>query len=90
MKLRFERRHLFHQPVGQFLTCDDGKAGNVVDGLFGIKLCALTAWSIQDVDQLRLKVQESQLEHREKPDRACSDDDDIGFDGSIYSCYFHT
>ncbi len=55
MELRIERLDLFHQPVGQFLAGDDGQAGNVVDRLFGIKLGALAARPVEDVDQMALR-----------------------------------
>ena len=81
MELRIERLDLFQQPVGQFLAGDDGQAGNVVDRLLGIKLGALPARPVENVDQMAFEIQQSQFEHREQADGAGSDDDDVGFDG---------
>ena len=88
MELRMERLGLLHQPVGQLLAGDDGQAGNVVDRLFRIKLGALAARPVQNIDQMAFEVQQPQLEHREQADRAGSDDHDIGFDGASASCDF--
>ena len=78
MELGLERLDLFQQPVGQLLAGDDGQAGNVVDRLFRIKLGALAARPVENVDQMRLQIERAELEHREKPDRASSDNNDIG------------
>ena len=70
---------------GQLLAGDDGQAGNVVDRLFRIKLGALAARPVQDVDQMAFEIEQPQLEHGEQADRAGADDDDIGFDGASVS-----
>ena len=90
MELRIERLDLLQQPVDQLLAGDDGQAGNVVDRLFRIKLGALPARPVQDVDQMAFEVQQPQLEHGEQADGARADDGDIGFDGRSRSCVFHT
>ena len=89
MELRIERLDLLHQPVGQFLAGDDGQARNVVDRLFGIKLGALAARPVEDVDQMAFEIQQPQLEHGEQADGARADDGDIGFDCRAHSL-FHT
>jgi hypothetical protein len=66
---------------GQFLAGDDGQAGNVVDRLFRIKLGALAARPVEDVDQMAFEVEQPQLEHGEQADRPRADDGHIGFDG---------
>ena len=81
MERRAERMDLLHQRVGQALSGDDGQARNVVDRLFRIKLGALPAGPVEDVDQMRLDVEQAELEHREQADRACADDQHVGFDG---------
>ena len=89
MELGAEGLDLLHQPVGQFLAGDDRKARNVVDGLLGIELGALPARPVEDVDQMGLEVQKTQLEHGEQPDRARADNGDICFDGCAHAL-FHT
>ena len=59
---------------------DVGDAGNVVDRLFRIKLGALAADLVEDVDQVRLHVEQAELEHREQADRARADDERVGRD----------
>ena len=81
MELRIERLDLLQQPVGQFLAGDDGQARNVVDRLFRIKLGALAARPVEDVDQMAFEIQQPQFEHGEQADGARADDGDIGFDG---------
>lgn len=78
---------LFHQPVGQLLTCDDGQTRNVIDRLLGVELCALPARPVQNVHQVRLEIEQTQLEHGEKPDRACSDDGDVCLDGAGHALF---
>ena len=82
MELRVERLDLLHQAVDQFLARHDGQAGNVIDRLFRIKLGALAARTVQDIDEMAFEIQQSQLEHGEQADGARANNDDIGFDGS--------
>ena len=79
-----KRLDLLQQIVGQLLAGDDRKARNVVDRLFGIELRALAAGARQNVDQMRLDVEQAELEHREKTGRAGADNDDIGFDRGFF------
>ncbi len=72
-----ERLNLLHQLVGQLLARDDGQGGDVIDGLLRIQLRALAARAVENVDKMRLDVEQSQLEHRKKPDRACADDNGV-------------
>ena len=81
MECRLERLDLLQQPVGQFLAGDDRQTRNVVDRLLGIELGALPARPVEDVDQMAFEIEQPKLEHREQPDRACSDDGDVGLDG---------
>ncbi len=88
MKLRIEGLDLLQQSVDQFLAGDDGQPRNVVDRFFGIKLGALAAGAVQNVDQVALQIQQSQLEHGEQTDGAGADNGNIGFDGgSSHSQY---
>ena len=82
MELRTERLDLRQQPVGQLLPGDDRQAGDVVDRLFRIKLGTLPAGLVEDVDDVRLDVEEAELEHRKQADRPGADDDGIRLDGS--------
>jgi hypothetical protein len=75
MERRAERLDLRHQLVGQLLSRDNGQGGNVIDRLFGIKLRALTAGPVQNVDQMRLHIQKAEFEDCEKPHRPRADND---------------
>ena len=75
---RGERRNLLLQIVDQLLAGDDGKAGNVVDRLLRIKLGALAADLRQNVDDMRLHVEQAEFEHGEQADRPGADDGDVG------------
>ena len=75
-----ERLDLLQQPVGELLPGDDRQPGNVVDRLFGIELGALAARLVEDVDDVRLDVDEPQLEHGKQADGAGADDHGIGLD----------
>ncbi len=80
MKLRAERLDLLHQLVGQLLPGDHGERGNVVDRFLGVKLGALAARPIENVDHMRLDVDETKLEHGEETHWACANDHGIGLD----------
>src|SRR5262249_12878229 len=51
------------------------------DRLFRIKLGALSADLVEDVDKVRLDVEQAKFEYREQADRARADDEDVGFNG---------
>ena len=63
MKLRAERLDLLHQRVDQPLRRDLRDRRNVVDRLLGIKLGALAADLVEDVDEVRLDVEQAEFEH---------------------------
>src|SRR5688572_20619160 len=79
MELGAERTDLLHQPVHQPLAGDDRQARNVVDRLLRIKLGALAARPVEDVDEVAFEVEEAELEDREQAAGPGSDDDDIRF-----------
>ena len=79
-KVGAERLDLLHQRFGEALAGDEGNAGNVVDRLFRIELGALAADLVEDVDQMRLHVEQAQFEHGEQSARARANDQHIGFD----------
>ena len=80
MERRTERLDLLHQRVDQALRRDFRDRRNVVDRLLGIKLGALAADLVEDVDEMRLDVEQAELEHGEQPDRAGADDEHVGLD----------
>ncbi len=79
MEFWVERTDLLKDLVDEPLRCNHRRGRNVVDRLLRIKLRALPAGSVEDVDEGALHVEQTELEHREEPDRACADDDDVGF-----------
>jgi hypothetical protein len=80
MEGRAERLDLLHQLTGEALAGDEGNSGNVVDRLFRIELGALAADLVQDVDQMRLHVQEAQFEDGEQAAGTRTNNQHIGFD----------
>src|SRR4028118_1121058 len=69
-----------HQVLDETLARDDRETRNVVDRLLRVKLRALAADLRQDVDQVRLDVEEAELEHGEEADRPRPHDDDVRLD----------
>src|SRR3954470_22121403 len=80
MEGRVEWLDLLHQRVAQASAGDVGNAGNVVDRLFRVKLGALAADLVEDVDQVALHVEEAELKDREQANRAGADDERVGRD----------
>jgi len=80
MEGRMKRLDLLHQSLGEPVAGDHRDAGNVVDRLLRIEFGALAADLVEDVDQVRLDVEQAELEHREQPDRPRADDDNVGLD----------
>src|SRR5690606_16308606 len=76
---------LLHKGIGQALAGDDRKARNVVDRLLGIKLGALAADLVENVDDMGLDVEQAEFEHGKQPAWAGPDDDRIGLDGPSHS-----
>src|SRR5665213_3715381 len=85
MKLRLERLDLLHQRIAQTVARNEGNAGNVVDRFFRIKLGALAADLVEDIDEVRLDVEQPQLKDGEQPDRPRANDQNIGLDGLAHS-----
>ena len=80
MKRRPERFDLRQQCVAETLPGDVRQARNVVDRLLRIEFRALPADLVEDVDHVRLHVEQTKLEHREQPARSGADDQHVGFD----------
>src|ERR1051326_1771791 len=80
MEHRSERLDLLHQLIDQALRGDLRDSRDVVDRLFGIKVGGLAGDLVEDVDQVALYVEQSQLEHAEQADRACTDDQHVSLD----------
>ena len=78
---RAERLALLDEVVDEALAGDHGEAGNVVDRLFGVELRALAARLAEDVDQMRLDVEQAEFEHGEEADRPHPDDHRVGDHG---------
>ena len=81
MQTGAERLDLLEQSIGELLTRAHGHGRNVVDGLVGIELDALTAWRFQRIDHMSLETEQSQFEHLEQAARTRPDDHDIRLDG---------
>ena len=62
------------------MASDERNAGNIVNGFFRIKLRALAADLVEDVDEMRLDVEQAEFEYRKEADGAGPDDDHIGLD----------
>jgi hypothetical protein len=77
---RMERLDLLEQVVGQLAAGAHRHGRNVVDRLVGIELDALAAGIGQGVDDVRLDLQQPELEHLEQPDGAGPDDERVGVD----------
>src|SRR5207245_1767387 len=71
---------LVHQGLGETVAGDIGNTGDVVDRFLRIELGTLAADLVEDVDQVRLDVEQPQLEHRKQSTRTCADNQRIGFD----------
>src|SRR6185295_19183005 len=80
MEGRTERLDLLHQRVSEALARDVGNAGNVVDRILRIELGALAANLVENVDEVRLHVEQAELEYREQADRAGADNESVGLD----------
>src|SRR4029077_13915731 len=51
---------------------------NVVERLLRIKLGALAARPVENIDHMRLQLRQPQLKHREQPNWASANNNDIG------------
>ena len=80
-----KRLDLLHQGLGQAVPGDDRNAGNVVDGLLGIELGALAADLVENIDEVRLDIEQTELEHGKKANWPCSDDENVSFDVLTHS-----
>ena len=88
MEGRMERLDLFEQRFRQALAGDEGNAGNVVDRFFRIELGALAADLVEDVDHMRLHVQEAQFEDGKQAARTRANNQHIGFDRFAHVSFF--
>ena len=83
-----KRLDLFEQRFRQALAGDEGNAGNVVDRFFRIELGALAADLVEDVDHMRLHVQEAQFEDGKQAARTRANNQHIGFDHFAHVSFF--
>src|SRR6185437_2494669 len=86
MQLRLERLDLLHQPVHQLLRAADGERRNVVDGLVGVELGALSARVSERIDHMGADAEQTQLEHLEQAAGPRPDDDYFGRDRLAGRC----
>ena len=81
MEGRAERRDLFEQTIRQLLAGHHRQRRNVVDRLLRIKFGALAARTIEHVDDMRLEIEQPQLEYGKEPHWPRANDDNVGFVG---------
>lgn len=62
------------------MTCDERDTGDIVDGLFGIKLGALADDLVENIDEVCLDIEQTELEHGKQAHRPRSDDQNVSFD----------
>ena len=79
MELRIERRDLLQEIGGEVLSGDFGQTGNIVDRLFRIKLGALAAGTIENIDHMGAQIEQTKLEHGKEADRAGANNNHICF-----------
>jgi len=77
---RAEGRDLLEQCIGQAAAGAERHAGDVVDGFVGVELDALATRGGQGIDDMRLDLQQAQLEHLEQAGRPGADDHGVGLD----------
>ncbi len=83
-----ERLDLLHQRFREAMAGDEWNAGNVVDRLFRIELGALAADLVEDVDQMRLHVEQAQLKDGKQSARTRANNQHIGFDRFAHVRFF--
>jgi hypothetical protein len=79
MELRIERCDLLQEIGGEILSGDFGQTGNIIDRLFRIKLGALAAGTIENIDHMGAQIEQTKLEHGKEADRAGADNNHICF-----------
>jgi hypothetical protein len=62
------------------VPCDERNAGNVVDRFLRIKLGALTADLVENIDKVRFHIEQAKFEHGEQSARTRANNQHIGFD----------
>ena len=85
MQHRLEGRDLLLQTIDEFLCTAHRQRRDVIDGLFGIELGALSADVGQRIDQMCLDAQQTQLEHLKQAARPGTDDDDFCVDDRAHA-----
>src|SRR5262249_13478421 len=78
MELRAERLDLRHQLIDQALRSAVGNARNVVDRLLRIELGALATDLVENIDNMRLHIEQAQFEHGKEPAGPGPDDEHVG------------
>src|SRR4029078_8641591 len=80
-----ERLDLLHQGVSQAVSGDERNTRDIVDGLFRVKLGALPADFVENIDEVGLDIEQTELEHGEQTHWPPSDDQNIGLDGLTHT-----
>ena len=88
MERRVERLDLLQQGFGEPLTGHQRNTGNVVDRLFRIKLGALPADLVEDVDKMHLHIEQPQFEHGKQSAGARTDNQHIRLDRFAHVSFF--
>src|SRR4030081_3220248 len=83
-----ERLDLLHQRVGQALAGDEGDARNVVNRLFRIELGALAADLVENVDKMRLHIEQAQFENGKQSAWTRANNQHIGFNRFAHLSFF--
>src|ERR1700722_8110194 len=80
MELRLKILDLQQQRINKSLRAGIGNARNVVDRLLGIKLRALAADLVENIDEMAFHIEQAELKYREQADRPRTDNDNVSFD----------
>ena len=86
MKRRPERLDLGQQRVTDALAGDVRDARNIVDRLLRIKLGALAADLVENIDHVRLHIEQAELKYCEQPAGPPTNDEDVGLDNFSHDC----
>ena len=78
MKLRMEGLRLVQQALRELGTGDNRQGRNVIDRLFRIKLGALPAGPVENINDMAFDVEQAQFKNRKQTARARANDHGIG------------
>jgi hypothetical protein len=87
MESGVERLDLLHQGVSQAVSGDERNTRDIVNGLFGVKLGALPADFVENIDEVRFDIEQTELEYSEQTHWPRPDDQNIGLNGLTHTCH---